>query len=78
MGVVNRKGIPWEYAGAATANEARAPPITPTHAIVTTQNARLELIYRECVRSKSGRGNEVTDFSQNTTTRKARTSERGQ
>jgi len=78
MGMVNRKGIPWENAGADTANEAMVPPITHTHAMVTTQNARLELIYRECVRWKSDRGNEVTDFSQNTTTRMARTSERGQ
>jgi len=56
MGVVNRRDIPWEYAGAATTNEARAPPITHTHAMVTTQNARLELIYMGCIRSKSGRG----------------------
>jgi len=78
MGVVNRKGVPWEYAGAATANEARAPPITPTHAMVTTQNARLELIYREVSGRSQVEVNEVTDFSQNTTTRKARTSERSQ
>jgi len=50
--VVNRKGIPWENAGAATANEAMEPPVAPTHAMVTTQNARLELIYRECIRWK--------------------------
>jgi len=75
---MHRKGIPRENAGAATANEARVLPIAPTHAMVTTQNARLELIYRECVRWKSDRVNEVADFSQNTTTRKARTSERGQ
>jgi len=78
MGMVNWKSVPWENAGTDTANEAMVPPITPTHAIVTTQNARLELIYRECVRWQSDRGNEVTDFSQNTTTRMARISERSQ
>lgn len=74
---VNWWSIPWEYAGAARANELIMPPRAPTHATVTTQNAHLELIYRECIRGEI-ETNELTDLSQNTTTRTARTSERGQ
>jgi hypothetical protein len=44
---VNWRSIPWEYAGAAMANEPRVPPIAPTHAMATTEIAHLELIYRE-------------------------------
>ena len=44
------QSIPWEYAGAAMENKTMVPPITLTHAIKTTQNAHLELIYRKCIR----------------------------
>ena len=74
---MNWRSIPWEYAGAAMESELIMPPITLTHATVTTQNVHLELIYRKCVRGEI-EGNELTDLSQYTTTQTARTSEKGQ
>ena len=53
---MNWRCIPWEYAGAATANEMIVATIVPTHAMVTTQIAHLELIYREYIRGEPDRG----------------------
>jgi len=50
MRMMDWRSIPWENAGAAMENKMMVPPIKLIHAMETTQNAHLELIYRECIR----------------------------
>ena len=49
------RSIPWENAGAAKENKMMVPPRALTHAMETTQNAHLELMYRVCII----RGNQI-------------------
>jgi len=55
MRMMDWRSIPWENAGAAKENKMMRPPRTPTHAMETTQNAHLELIYGERII----RGNQI-------------------
>jgi hypothetical protein len=74
---VSWSSVPWENAGAAKANKMILLPITPTHATVTRESAHLELKDGESVKGRFEL-DELAYFSQNTTTRAAKTPGVGQ